>query len=924
MKIHNCDGISAIFAAAGLCFFAASACAGPSVAETICVAIIEPEVSGDLPPAERRALAASLDAVLAQRLAGQSGLVLVDRQALDRVLEERAREAAGLVAAAPGEVAAPLRPFWAAGVLVCSQIDAKAGAVVVEAVSAQTGQVLAVLSAKLTDPSPAAVAEIVEPRVEALVRDMRRSIARLHHKPLLEISGRLAGSLSRLAWMVDDLAEAAGARVLAGDEAALLVPRHPIATKEERLLRVMGLADAREQDGAAGLSPAPDFRFSFELDDSAKPGVAFENTPIRLKLSLRRADEPPAETHLDGEVGRWDDCRRRAVEWLGRQLAEIGGGEPIGEMDHQARARQLAAEELAAVAPWTDITGHWHQKQLDPAVQRRIARHALRAAHLDPTDETAAFLATRYVDALYSREGTDGGELSLAAMERVMIETQRYLDRFSHRNVEHHRDILRHAGWTGLYAARKVFGGTLPKDAMAHPPDVRLYPYVGFYVRIWAEEGYWSQVDERHAGTSSFASFSFNLINHLAPCIPDDKLDEEHEHWRTFYVTKVEPFLKPENRTDFLNTRPAPWDLVEAAFQARKRNPRAVRAAFQRLAAEYPANVGPLWGGDQWTPSRVPMFLKAAGDPDWETWKPDFTAPQPRTIELHQMTAFMAGLAAWSLPAWELDGAETVPAVPLTVPEAVRAAGREQGSRLGDVEALFAAGGDVWLIAPASSVGNSRSRNRLFAAEMTPPVDGSIALDPVEIAWPENVGQAQRSPGPPIFETGYVTEEEGVLTVWIATQAHGLARFQKSGGRWQGRWYTQADGFPTDAIDHVASCRSGDKRLLLLASSTRGVRFMPDGSEKPDRPAYVWTLEPETGEVKLLLDGSRLDRPLYGWPAAATEDGRRFLVGFLGRDGYDLDVEQMRSFTPPPFLHDRSRQDLVRDENGQLRLLRIW
>lgn len=886
----------------------------------ICVAVLEPEVLTDLPQAERKALASSLDTLLAESLAKQSGFTLVDRLALDKVLAEKAGKAEGLARIAPGEVVRPLQPFWAAGVLICSQIDVKAGAVIIEAVSAQTGQVLAGIYVKAKVTSAEDIAKTIGPKMESFVRDNRLGIARMRDKPLLEISGRLTSGLSRLAWMADDLAEAAGAKVSAGNEAVLLAPRQPLVTKEERFLRVMGLADAHKDDALAGLSPVPQVRLSFELTDSAKTGVSLEKTPIRLNLSFRRGAEKASKTQIDGEVGQWDTCRDKAVDWLGRQLSALGGNTAARPQDEQQRAKQLAEEELSVVAPWTGLSYH-QQQELDLASRRRIARRVLRAAHLDPTSEQAAYLAACYADALDPREGKDTRELSLATIDRAMIEVQRYLDRFPGRDIEHHLAMFSRAGRLGVQGKWKLAGGPAQRDAILRPADVRQYPYASFFVRAWAEEGYLGNVDARYHRGNAFSAFSFALIMDLIPCIPEDKLDEEHEYWRNFYATKVDKILLTHDFKDFLNTRPAPWDLVDAAFQARKKNPQGVRKAFQGLGGEFPPSQTAVWGGDQGTPSRVPMFLKAAGDPDWKTWQPEFTAAEALTIGLDEMTAFIQGLAGKSLPSWQLDLARPVPAIEIVAPEAVKSSGRRSGWSLGDVEALFVAGKDIWLITPASSVGGTRTLSHLFAAEMKPAVNGKIVLDPVEIAWPQDAQAKQLPSDVPIFETRYVAEGAASPTVWIGTQSSGLARFDKASGRWTGRWYTESDGFPSNTIDQISSCRSGTKRLILLVSSTRSVRIMPDGSRKPDRPTYIWTLNPETSEVKLLLDGSQLKDPRMFSPAAMTKDGKLFPLEFLGRGKYDLDVGRIWDFIS--FGVTSKSSDLVRDENDRFRLLQI-
>ncbi len=904
---------------------AAASSGSRAASEPICVAVIEPEVSAAGPQTQRNALAGALDALLAESLGHERGFALVDRQALDKVLAEKALGAAGLAKVAPDEVAAPLRPFWAAGVLVCSEIDAKSGAVIVEAVSAQTGQVLAGIYAKAKIASAGDLAAAIGPKMDAFAREIGVGVARMRGKPLLEVSGEIASGTSRLAWMVDDLSEAAGARVAAEGKVVPLSPRRPIVTKEERLLRVMGLANAREGDAAAGLSPTPEMRLSFELRDSAKTGVSFEKTPICLTLSLRRGDQPASQTQIDGEVGQWESCRDKAIAWLAGQLSAGGGATAPAANDDEERAKQLAKEELAAVAQWTSLE-YYKQKDLSLAIRVRIARHALRAAHLDPTSEEATYLTACYVDALCPREGKDGDELSLAAIDRAMIELQRYLDRFPQRNIEHHLAVFSHAGFVSNKAAWNLAGGSGEKDAILRVPDLRQYPYLRFYVRTCADHGYLGKVDPRYNNGNAFSAFSFNLLNRLVPCIPDDKVNEEYEYWRTFYATKVAKFvaaMRGRSSTDFLNTRPAPWDLIDAAFQARKKNPKGVREAFERLAKEFPRGQTHIWGGDQWTPLRTPMFLQAAGDPDWKTWQPGFTAPQAIEIGLDEMTRFMQGLCGQSLGPWDTSHAAPLPAVGIVAPEAVKATGRQNGSTRGEVESLFMAGNDLWLITPASAVGNGRERNRLFAAGMKPAEGGKIVLDPAEIPWPAYDPKDKQPPsGPPIFEP--------------VASSNATARPRSGSGRgptgWRDSTRPPAAG-PRGGIPSATAFRPTPSRESPVAeaatsgsscwsSSTRGVTFQPDGSGKANRPTYVWTLNPQTNEVKLLLDGGKLAKPLTGPLAAVTKDGKLLPLDLVGRPGFELDIDRIESFRPSG-IASSAAHDLIRDAAGKLRLLHV-
>jgi len=110
---------------------------GAEDSRKICVAILAPEVLADLPAKERNALAGTLDTLLTESLAKRKDFVTVDRQALDKVLAEKTAKAGGLTKIDPKDVAAPLRPFWSAGILVCPVIrqvnpkEASAGKMIV-------------------------------------------------------------------------------------------------------------------------------------------------------------------------------------------------------------------------------------------------------------------------------------------------------------------------------------------------------------------------------------------------------------------------------------------------------------------------------------------------------------------------------------------------------------------------------------------------------------------------------------------------------------------------------------------------------------------------------------------------------------------------------------------------------------------------
>ena len=885
----------------------------PAFIGPICVAILEPEILADLPIEQRKVLAGAIDTLLTKSLSGRNEFVLVDRQLLDKVLDEHKAVSAGAATITTDDVAELLRPFWSAGVLICSQLDATSGTIIIEAVSAQTGQLLGELYLRSKADSADAVTKLVEPKLQAFVESVARGVARAHDKPLLEISGGVTGGLTRLAWMVDDLADAAGARVAAGDMVIWLVPRQSLLTKEERLLRVMGLGEARRRDMAAGLSPVPHMRLTFELNDSAETGVDFEKTPIMLRLSFQRGQDKPVETRIEGFAGEWDACRNHAVKWVAAQMAELVST-PGHETDtnDDERARRLAEEELGVIAPWSGLD-YFQQRNIDARSRGLIARRALRAIHLDPSNEQAAYLVASHVETLYP----DDADGLLLRCDRAIAEAQRYLDRFPGTPARR-REMFYRIGSLCLAASRSIRGGPEKKDDILRPPVVNAYPYVRLWVRTDAAAFHLVMTDKRYAG-NTFSTFGFLLINILIPCIPEERLSEEYDYWREFYATVVNEIVQKQKLRDFLNTRPPPWDLVDAAFQARFKNVKAARAALQRLAREFPESQTILWGGDQHTLPRVPMLLKSAGDPQWETWRPAFNGSTSVTVGLDEMTGFLASLTGGSLPAWDLRKLAVLPAAEVVVPEAVRASGRREGWDVGDVEARFMAGTTLWLVTPAAVTGNDRTLNKLFVAELPEENAGKIALEPVEIAWPQRPGMNQRDP---IITATHVTGKGDALTVWIGTKSHGLARFERVNGRWgPQRWYTQADGFPCDSIGQIATCQRGTRTLVMLISSTRSVRVLADGSMEPDSDTFIWTLDPQTDTSSLLLDGSKLDKPLICAPAVVTDQGSSMLAAFAGRHGYELDVRQIKSFQASGVWGHT--HDLVRDADGRSRLLRV-
>lgn len=293
----------------------------PVLTAPTCVAVLAPEVLSPLPDNDRKALSAMIDTLLAESLAERTDFVIVDRQVLSKVLAEKAMTASGAARVDAGEVADSLRPFWSAGVLVSSSLrpvdhaDANAGeAILIEAVLAQTGQILASEIVPSGKGDEQKSIESLPAKLGPFWDQVGRSLKANRGRQLFEITGQTAGKVPRLQWMEDDFLEAGKARFSRLGGVSILEPRLPLVTAEERLLRVMGPSAAKEGDSSAGLSATPDIRLGAELQEESAIGISYEKTVIKLKLSLQRGGQTVSTT-VQGTVGQWERLREEGLMW---------------------------------------------------------------------------------------------------------------------------------------------------------------------------------------------------------------------------------------------------------------------------------------------------------------------------------------------------------------------------------------------------------------------------------------------------------------------------------------------------------------------------------------------------------------------------------------------------------------------------------
>ena len=874
---------------------AAAPSSGP--AEKICLAVLAPDVQADLPAADHKALGAMIDTLLTDALAQDKDFVLVDRRALDKVLAEKKSKFAA------GDVAEPLKPFWAAGVLISTVVqkkDPKAApdrtvwTIFVNAVVAQTGQVLA--EDRLTGewkggqwrgkPAPAT------PAFEGFGQKIQQGFAAVRGKPTVGIGqGRIKSSLTRLQWMADDVHDRMTAVVSLDRRVNLLEPRHPASTREERLLRVvMGLSAAKGDDPTAGLPPTCDCRARIELTESPAAGVSYENTPIELKLTWTGA---AGEKEWSGKavVATYDGLQSEAATWLAAQVKDVPrGGAPADENPWDTA--KAAAEELVTLRYWADqfsrVGGRslWLGGHLDPegeSIREKICQQALRVCHLDPACEEAAYYAAVTIDNSYLLRGLARSD---ACADRELYECTRYLQQFGKDSkVPAHRlDVLDKIG--GLYShvcdLRTPGGGW---DMAGPPEQERMYHFASPCFRGLAE----ANVIHLHQGRDTMNNL-WGLAHLLGQAMfvncPKDKLDEELSYWLEFWRTQIEP-LHREDAPD--------WDYVQLGYFAMKKDPQALRALFNKLAKKHPLSDTKFWGSPD-PPRRsgpkpfiVSKWLKVSGDPEWKTWRPagGQTEGEVYYPTFNDWTDFISSLC----PPAPIDSAYKVGPLPvdltISLPAKIVAHGRD-ARYMGEqaaVQLIGIVGGQMWLVSPgplSQCMSNLRKDCQLYRVGADEAERGGQA-QPEEVPWPEHAVKN----GPIVVTCWFAREDVHCPQIWIGTRYHGMARFQKEDGKWSGRWFTEKDGLPVEFVFAITSCVHQGKEKLLVTGKT---------AELDPVRGFHWVQEPAGGSVTVLLErGGPTD--FYHELAAEMSDGTLLPMSIYDRQGWpEADLKDIKAF----------------------------
>lgn len=849
--------------------------------ETISVAVLQPEVVGDAPADERSSIAAVMDLLLTESVADQEGLSQLDRQALDAVLDEHGRRVAGHGPREAPSITAPLRRFLSAGILVSTEIDSSSRVVAVEAVSTQRGSRLGGMYFQLEHLDRPALAAATSARAEAFWEEVRAAVTSENDRPLVEVVSEIPPSLDRIRWLSDEATRHARSRVTAAKGLALLTPRQPLTTKEERFLRLAGLAKSADGDRVTSLRASPDVVVNLKVSEKTEVGTPFDQTPVTVRVKITTAGRDPEEQTFSMPVSRWHHLLTDMSKWLDSKFTGIGSrGNSSTESDDE-RARDLAGRAMASIERWSSLSRHAIE---DLPMQVRMHLHdiALRAVHLDPTNEPATrmMVLTLMADA----EGVDWGERPDEYYRRHLVEGQRYLERFGDRNRRHHADLLDHVAKMGLiytWHLERLDGERRIEHPLLAEPDPRIYEVTRVVVPAEAEEGLRGLTDDIYGRGNVFQVFGQHLCNKLIPNVPKEKLDREYEFWRAFYEKRLAPLPPAQRYKHHGCDVVVPWELVEATFAARRRDTATVRRNLQAVAAIYPLSVEQIWGRPSDTIRRVPMLLKAAGDPEWETWMPSFGKRDDVRVSVDEMTILDGILSPRATQPWDRAAALPLPGRSLVVPDAVRDASFKKGfdySRT--VTAVLQAGDWLWMTAPGIPPERSDQNARLLVA--TRPSDASEGgkLDAVPIPWPEK----DCLPGQPTWTAAHCIVRGENPVVFMGTEKHGLLRLDMVQGTWQGRWINARHGLPANGVHRLATVASdGEPELLVIGRDREpGRKF---GDVLMEDVLMIYRVNLDSDSATLMHDGRPNERQMIA-PAAVLRDGQKVLLELAGSDAY--------------------------------------
>ena len=535
--------------------------------------------------------------------------------------------------------------------------------------------------------------------------------------------------------------------------------------------------------------------------------------------------------------------------------------------DEEQQAREQAKEELTAIRQLVEtnkllnLGDGWYRSPRDQALRAAIARRALRASHLDPTNEDAAFYAALTVDSFYFLRGQ---ERSHACTERVILECQRYLDRFRKTPVfeNHTYTILQQIHGTyqalaDLCGETDGWGDSSNRDlayryarvmlpAMAQVDVIELAHGYGVEMNAWAD--------------------AHLLTEALFLLCPEEELDAQYQWWRKFWEKEIQPLKRDDLPS---------WEYPSLGYYVRKKDVQGLRQALTALAKKGSSASRWLWDG----PVRARRYLRMADDPEWKTWTPTFVKEKGvYRFGKNECHAFFSRLCPPMPDVFECLQSPKFPAE-TTIQFPADAVQYGMSARYmrqqAPIQPLCVAQGRLWLCSPGllkQDRGNLHKDFRLYTADMKEIENrsGKIAVELTQIEWPEHSADAKKNgekPPPLIVRCAAVEKTRQGDRVWIGTCHHGVACFWQEAGEWRSRWYNGAAGLPGPSVFHIAPCiHQGKEKILLLTRKN-------DADVEVRDDVYLAVLDPAASQTTVLLDQTGKQQLYNRQLAAVWPDG---------------------------------------------------
>jgi hypothetical protein len=841
---------------------------GENATVAITVAVLTPEiVNGEGAVQQKPEFSKELELLLTEKFAADTAsYTLVDRTALDKVLTERT---AKLKSSA---VPTALKPLFQSGIFIVSKrIVTGQTTLIVDAVSTQTGQVIASMGGRPRRSRSRDIIAFLDKQWPAFNTAIKEAAA-TPSLPMMLISGQLAKiDNTRLSWMVSDLTAAISAAITRQGRVQVCQPRIPLVTKEERLLVVLGLSRPVAGDKPAVWNPASQYQLTFTLTDEVTPNVEFDKSAVTVKLTLHGGFGTKSQSWTERTtLGDWAAAKKRIVTAVVERLSGAGVARKETAAEAESRARAQSKEIMRQIAGLAMQADYRRYDSEAKALHEQVLDKSLYASHLDPLNQDATYRVALQTARMVECTEIDDEKRSLA--KRAFTEMQRFLSNTKNLTEMQAKDLFRqafslHAKSLWIAASNTPESKRRRIKPLCYPPEEEFYGEISPVIKRMAL--YFVQHGKTHRKHKLGMIFSKMLIE-LIPSIPDGKIDEEYAFWKPLYTAKIEPAVKKYRMTRFSAGRPYPWLYIDAMFSARRRDPEGVKRALTKLAREFAPNDRSVWGSEtSYSNELVPYLLQAAGAQDYATWTPTSSTPDIIELDYRVMTRFLERLknrhAGQS--AWDLSRVPQLEVNPLHLPQSLRSPGASSGwpfapSRTQKATLFRVGGNELWIIKP-----KDRTPSCIYVLTIKKSGNGVTVTHGKKLDWP-----AGNTPPRGTYPHPCVAIHKGKPIVLIGTAENGLARFDKVAAQWKGQWITSKEGLFDGPITQVVSVDDGNtSRVYLLGSYTtryRGKR----GNSVRGYTRYATQFDLATNQLTLLLK-LRSDVKENNHPALKMKNG---------------------------------------------------